>query len=443
MQQILERVDRLKAELKSLQPLSTENQQRLDKKFRMEFNYNSNHMEGNTLTYSETELLLIFEESKGNHNLREYDEMRAHDAAFKLIEEWAAEKERPLTEQNIKNLNEIILVKPFWKDAVTPGGEETKRLIKVGNYKEHPNSVRLQNGELFNYASPVETPIMMNELIEWYRSEEKAIHSCTLASMLHYKFVRIHPFDDGNGRVARLLMNYVLLKNEFPPIIIKSTDKANYLRVLHSADIGDYEPLITYMAEQLIWSLQISIKAAKGESIDEPGDLDKKIKELNRKLKIADGAKVKVVKSGESLNAVFEKVTWPLIDRLESKLAEVQIHFRDNRKRISINNETDKAFSTGINLIKILLRDNPSNLATVTFNLFLLGFRSVEGKSFDITTGLTFKFFTNIYEIESLSGKVVGKLYDDLLTKEESEELIEQVVMKVINEIDKHIDKGE
>ena len=121
MQNIISKINELNAALKEFLPLRTEYQTKLDKKFRLEFNYNSNHMEGNTLTYSETELLLIFDETKGNHTLREYQEMKSHDVALALIRDWAADDERPLTETQIKNLNETILVKPFWKDAITSG----------------------------------------------------------------------------------------------------------------------------------------------------------------------------------------------------------------------------------------------------------------------------------------------------------------------------------
>jgi len=86
--------------------------------------------------------------------MHEYEEMKAHDVAYHLLEEWALEKEWPLTEQNIKNLNEIILVRPYWKDAITPDGQNTGRQILVGDYKHYPNSVRLPNGEIFKLLIP-------------------------------------------------------------------------------------------------------------------------------------------------------------------------------------------------------------------------------------------------------------------------------------------------
>ena len=165
MTSILNKIDELSEALKKLLPMKQEFQSKLDTKFRLEFNYNSNHLEGNTLTYNETELLLIFDGTKGNHSLREYEEMKAHDVALKLVKEWAIDRESPLNEINIKNLNEIILVNPFWKEAITAERQKTRRLIKVGNYKEFPNSVQLSNGEIFEYASVADTPILMGELI--------------------------------------------------------------------------------------------------------------------------------------------------------------------------------------------------------------------------------------------------------------------------------------
>jgi Fic family protein len=152
------KLDQLALSLKALLPMNPEYQQKLDKKFRLEFNYNSNHIEGNTLTYGETDLLLIFGDTQGNHNLREYEEMKGHDLALKLVEDLAADNEHPLTESFIKNLNEIILKEPFWKEAVTADGQNTRRLIKVGNYKEHSNSVRLPNGEMFIMLRPRKPP---------------------------------------------------------------------------------------------------------------------------------------------------------------------------------------------------------------------------------------------------------------------------------------------
>lgn len=228
MNNLINSITSLKAELNKLPELSGEQKEKLWKKFRLEWNYNSNHIEGNTLTYGQTELLLFFDKATGEKDLREYEEMKAHDVAIKFVQDEANNKQKPLTESFVRELNEIILVRPFYKEAQTIDGQNTRRLIEIGQYKKFPNSVRLQNGEMFHYAKPEEVASKMEELVNWYNNE-KELSPEDLAAYLHYRFVRIHPFDDGNGRVARLLMNYVLLKHNLPPVIIKSADKANYL----------------------------------------------------------------------------------------------------------------------------------------------------------------------------------------------------------------------
>ena len=264
----LQRIEFLNKEWQSLQPLKKEDEDRLWRKFRLEWNYNSNHIEGNTLTYGETMLLIINGKTTGDHEFREYEEMTAHDAAISLITEWANDSTRILTETDIRNLNKIILVKPFYKEAITYDGQPTRRLIKIGDYKDHPNSVRLQNGEIHHYTSPQETEQKMREMMEWFIENMSSMPPIIIAAELHYRFVSIHPFDDGNGRIARLLVNYVLMQNDLPPLIIKSADKKNYLTALEKADAGIREAFHEYISDQLIWSLEIAIKAGKSENID-------------------------------------------------------------------------------------------------------------------------------------------------------------------------------
>ena len=346
---ILNYIDQLSATYNSLLPMSPENQRRWDKKVRLEFNYNSNHIEGNTLTYGETQLLLLFDETHGSHPMRDYEEMKAHDVAFQKIKEWATDTETPLTEQDIKNLNQIILVQPFWKDAITPNGQPTRRQITVGNYKTQPNSVRLPNGELFEYTAPQEVPIRMQELMEWYRNKQTALHPVTLAAMFHYKFVCIHPFDDGNGRVSRLLMNYVLLAHKLPPVVIKSSDKQNYLHALHLADTGQYEAFIRYIAEQVVSSLEMAIKAAKGESIEEPDDLDKEIALLARQLQHQE-----TYKTPQQVLNVFHWAQQKLIAPCEAVLQKFDKLFQEKKEIKKVNNEEVKEEDKLKDLLEIL-----------------------------------------------------------------------------------------
>lgn len=295
-------IQQLYNEWQSLQPLKPEDQKRLDQKFMLEFNYNSNHIEGNTLTYGQTKLLFMFGETTGNASLRDYEEMKAHNVGLEMMKREATDKERPLSEMFIRELNRTILVENFWKNAKTPTGETTRMEVQVGVYKTRQNSVITATGEIFEYASPQETPAFMTDLVSWYNEEERKgeLSPIELAALLHYRYIRIHPFEDGNGRIARLLVNYVLYHHGYPMIIVRSDKehKDEYLRILHQCDVEvglspsdgahasmeQIQPFVAYMESQLQRALEISIKAAKGESIEEEGDLDKKISLLQRNL---------------------------------------------------------------------------------------------------------------------------------------------------------------
>ncbi len=439
---ILRRIDDLANELKSLQPIKPEFLKILDKKFRLEFSYNSNHIEGNTLTYNETELLLLFDDTKGNHTFREYQEMKAHDVAYKLICDYAKDNERPLNETFIKELNKVILVQPFWKDATTLDGQKTRRPIKVGEYKEYPNSVRLQNGEIFEYASPSETPALMNELIQWYKSEldKKEIHSLVLASLFHYKFVCIHPFDDGNGRISRLLMNYILLKNDYPPVIIKSANKKDYLSALHSADTGDIDTFHNYIAQQLIWSLEISIKAAKGESISEPDDLDKEIAILKREAEQIQTSKIEKVKTPDTINEVIENDIYNIVIAIQEKISKFKDFYKGYSEHYHIqlvgeqrNYNNHESFFNNINsYIQNIV------LGNISFDLGYFIKSPDEAKKDGLMIIFTFDQLTYRINIEQVLRE---KKYSQRFTKQEINEIVELIGENRIKKVKQFIDE--
>lgn len=272
----LTRIDALKAAFEALQPLKPEYEQRLWQKLRLEWNYNSNHIEGNTLTYGETFLLLVHGQTHGGHSMREFEEMKAHDVAVSMVKAWSADKERPLNENDVRSLNAVLLKEPFWKEAITADGQPTRIEVIPGQYKKTGNVVRQPDGSLFHYANPDEVPVRMQELMAWYSSSND-LHPVQKAAILHHRFIVIHPFGDGNGRTARLLVNYHLMRHGLMPLVVKSADKANYLRCLKLADAGDLTPFAEYLAEAEVWALELAIRAAKGESIEEASDWEKRL----------------------------------------------------------------------------------------------------------------------------------------------------------------------
>ena len=286
-------VDKLYTEWQSLQPISSEAQSNIDRKFMLEFNYNSNHIEGNTLTYGQTELLLMFDQVDGDAKMHDLEEMKAHNVGLKMMQEEANAAERPLTEYFIKTLHKTLIREDYTVRKELPDGNITTYTIHAGQYKTRPNSVITVTGERFEYASPEETPALMTDLIDWYNGavDEGKLSALELASLFHYRYIRIHPFEDGNGRIARLLVNFILLRAGYPMIIVRSDDKDKYLSALNRCDVTvglnpsdgahaeleQIQPFVNYISGCLERALTIRIRAAKGESIEEKGDWRKKL----------------------------------------------------------------------------------------------------------------------------------------------------------------------
>ncbi|OAV74962.1 p120 protein [Bacteroidales bacterium Barb7] len=352
----MDSIEQLYKEWQSCQPLKLEDQKRLDNKFKLEFNYNSNHIEGNTLTYGQTQLLFWFGNTSGSASLRDYEEMKAHDVGLKMMMREALDKERPLSEKFIRDLNSIILVEDYWKNARTPDGIPTRMEIKVGEYKSRPNSVITATGEIFLYASPEETPAFMTALIDWYRAEEAKgeLSPVELAALLHFRYIRIHPFEDGNGRIARLLVNYVLLRHGYPMIIIKSEDKQNYLHILNECDnavglapsdgtnapLDKIQPFTDYLKKQLLSAFNLCLKAAKGESIEEDDDYAKRLTLLERGI----NDKKEVEQSKQQLRIkqiwdIIEYFYYPFVEKIVSGLKPTEIFFLNIKYENALMND--------------------------------------------------------------------------------------------------------
>jgi Fic family protein len=415
------------------QPLKAEDDRRLWDKFRLEWNYNSNHIEGNTLTYGETELLLFQGQTTGTHAIREYEEMKAHDVAIAHVRELAQSPEL-ITEADVRNLNKIILKEPFWKLATTESGEPTRKQIIPGIYKETPNNVRTAANELFQFASPLETPTKMRQLMKRLKEEltTTSLGPISLAAQLHHRFVLIHPFDDGNGRVARLLSNYVLMRNALPPIIVKSADKANYLGALRLADVGQLDPLVTYFEDQLEWSLGIALNAAAGNSVEELSDIEKEIalfvrgQDVNRPpvLRRSPAVVMKFYKSG------LEN----LISKFETKMAQLGPLFAEKHLELSPRVSEDHiawqvAFPEALNNARLV------NAEAYNFIFRFSGYKGQAPRPFDIAVALIVRLQDFQCLIQSQGVVELSKLYSEPILSDEADAFTTEMLKQAFSQV--------
>ena len=358
----MKKIDELFKEWQSLQPLKESDQRRLDQKFMLEFNYNSNHIEGNTLTYGQTEFLLMFGKVVDNANMKDLEEMKASNVGLKMVRLEAEDKERPLTESFIRELHHTLLREDYEERREYPDGSVRTYTVHAGIYKTRPNSVKTVTNEIFEYASPEETPALMTDLIQWYNEEERKgqMSPIELATLFHYRYIRIHPFEDGNGRVSRLIVNYILHRHGYPMIVVKSSDKTNYLIALNRCDLavgkvpadGAHAPLerilpfVEYMSNCLERALNISIKAAKGESIEEEDDFEKQLRIIERNAKKEIPQDSHIVTPQDKID-VFNKFHRQLTDRIINALNPAIAFYNTLTVHYFMTKDRDKISGTG------------------------------------------------------------------------------------------------
>lgn len=336
LSKVLDTIEELKLQVDSLRPIPAETMAKIMQKFRFDWNYHSNAIEGNSLTYGETKTFLLHGNTASGKPLKDHLEIKGHNEAIIELEEIVKGKVE-LSEHMIRGFHQLILGEPYSAKAITIDGAETTKQIIPGKYKSQPNHVRTATGEIFYFTEPHLVQAEMELLLTTFRENQnkKEIHSLLLAATFHYNFIRIHPFDDGNGRIARILMNLILMMNGYPPVIIKTEDKENYFRALRQADGGELEPFTEYIGNLLVHSLELMLKGANGESIEDEDDLDKRLKLLLAQIDENHKNSIQVKRNSSH---VFESVVQsiiPLIEEVGSILPKMKDFFLDVAYEIS------------------------------------------------------------------------------------------------------------
>lgn len=224
------------AQLKQYQPLPDALLKNLRQWYHIALTYNSNAIEGNTLTHQETALVAEKGVTIGGKSLREHLEVINHVKALEYIETLLPQKPQQITLENILTIHKFIL-KDIDDDS-------------AGRYRNV--AVRISGSEVV-MPNPLKIPNLMQNFIQWLQ-HTTGLHPVQLAADAHFKLVSIHPFIDGNGRTARLLMNLILLQSGYPYAIVRAEDRLAYLKALEkgqtSKDIMDYYQIIYEAVER-------------------------------------------------------------------------------------------------------------------------------------------------------------------------------------------------
>jgi Fic family protein len=212
---ITEKKDRLER----MRPFSAEALTNLEHYYDLEITYASNAIEGNSLSPVETTLVIEKGVTIAGKPLKDHLEALDHYDAIRYVRELAREQTQ-LTEADIRNLHRLVT--------------QRSRPDIAGQYANLARFVRTDSGR-HSFPSPAEIPPLMGDFATWIRS---AAATAETAFAAHRKLVDIHPFNDGNGRTARLLMNLILIRAGFPPLAVRPQDRTDYIRGLQQAQAG-------------------------------------------------------------------------------------------------------------------------------------------------------------------------------------------------------------
>jgi len=228
-----ERIREKKLRLDSYRPLPRSIVEKLGEQITVEFTHSSNAIEGNTLTIRETEMAITRGVTARGKTLREYREAANHPKAIEYIREAVAGGRR-IDEETTKTVHGMLL------DGISED---------AGRYRDHGVAI---GGSSWMPPPSRDVPEKMDQLFEWLDGNPEDLNGIELASIFHLRFLQVHPFSDGNGRTARLLMNLVLMRYGYPFLTnIAYRDRARYMDALGEADLNNMMPLVNVIASSV------------------------------------------------------------------------------------------------------------------------------------------------------------------------------------------------
>ncbi|MFN0214585.1 MAG: Fic family protein [Saprospiraceae bacterium] len=238
-EQYLARIQSKKSMLDALRPLPASAVQNIKRSMMLEWTYNSNSIEGNSLTLQETKMVIEDGLTIRGKSLREHFEVVNHQEAIEFVEQLAG-RDYLLKEVDILSVQALVLQKIEKEFA--------------GRYRN--TGVRI-TGANFVPPNALKVDALMDELISWVNDRTNPLDAVIKATIFHHRFVWIHPFFDGNGRTVRLLFNLLLMKAGYPPAIILKNDRKKYYDALNQSNSGDYGKLFLLVLQALERSLNI------------------------------------------------------------------------------------------------------------------------------------------------------------------------------------------
>jgi len=436
-------IDDLRAAIQSRSPLPPDVLKKVNYKFRLEWNYTSNSMEGNSLTRSETRSVMIGNITVHGKPIKDVLEMKGHDEIITGILKMGA-GEVQLSETRIRDIHMGIMHE-----------DDPEKASLIGKWKTQDNYLFNYKNERIDFTPHAEVQDAIHQLLNWLSAEREkiargtkdALHPALLAFRFHLEYVSIHPFYDGNGRTARILTNLILIAYGYPPVWVREDERNAYYQYL--ADIQGYggssDIFYEFMAGLLLRSQQLVMDAVEGKEIEAPDDVDKEIALFKKSLSDEPDA---LPKNNKDIFARYEDSIKPLFELFVKKHMQFEELFYeswvesypDDRNGGQGLEHLDKSMEEMKKQLGLWENEDQEGryeappVEVCSIHYHFSSFRKTGTNTFDIHVTILCGFLA--YEWQLFNGEnVLSKFYSQPLSQDEIETFVRETVRNTFQEI--------
>jgi Fic family protein len=436
-------IDILQQKINAHGELSAEVKKKINYKFRLDWNYYSNSMEGNTLTMDETRSVMVGNLTVGGKPIKDVLEIKGHDEIIADILK-IGKGELRISEKRIKEIHKGIMYE-----------EDKEKEKKIGVWKTDPNYVMNYKGERFDFAAPADVPERMHTLLNQtnaaidaiQQNKKDAPHPIDVALQFHLDYVLIHPFYDGNGRTARILTNLLLISFGYPPFWAKTNERSIYNQYI--GDIQGYggnpDLFFESAADMILRSQQLVLDAIEGKEISEAEDLDKELELLKAQLR-GENVLTTAANSDNICDAVEQNII-PLFILIEEKCEGLKEFFFDSNRRIevemigengtkSIGTKDSQWEQLKENWLQKKVRAEEKKIRHIRYNYELRGFKkTVSANSFWLNMEAYFNDYNYSIQTDRSRNQPTQIPYGKKLSPEEMQAFISPMIKEIIEDI--------
>lgn len=449
---IKNKIDSIKEKIVQNGKLTKEQLNIINNKFRLEWNFNSNSMEGNTLTIEETRSVMVGNLDVRQKPIKDVLEMKGHDEVISNILK-IGKAELRLSEKRIKEIHAGIMHE-----------EDSQKKNKIGNWKPENNEIFNHKGEKYTFVDWELVPDKMHDLLNKTNADIDAIiannknapHPIDVALQFHLEYLEIHPFYDGNGRTARILTNLILIALGYTPFWISKSERSvyyNYISDIQSYG-GDKEAFYQYVSGLIERSEQLVLDVIEGKDIEEEDDVEKELEILKRQLKAKDD-KV-VAKSNEAIKELYQNSFRKLFEQLIEKTKKFDEMFVE--KKFQSSGEGNRSWNSGIEYFDEFFENlfekksnsggdfygeepKPKKIDDLRLSITYNGFKHDGTNTFGSYTSVFVIFQQYYYIINDTNSSdpdkdtFCKKLYSESLSNEEIKTMVNTLTKKLLADI--------